>query len=88
MTGTLIFRRIQTHTTMSKLVAGWLLLLIGLAQPAAGQAERIQIPIALEQPFIESLLREQVFTGAGGSLRLHDDGSGCQFLQLNNNTSP
>lgn len=51
-----------------------------LAMPAL--AERVQLPIALDAHFIESVLRERVFTGAGGSVRLNDDGSGCQFLEL------
>ena len=68
---------------MFKPVAAWLLL-IGLTAPSVCLAVKVQIPITLEHQFIESLLREQVFTGAGGSLRLNDDGSGCQFLELTN----
>lgn len=50
--------------------------------PTSGRADRVQIPLALDHQFIESLLREQVFTGAGEAVRLNDDGSGCQYLEL------
>jgi hypothetical protein len=45
-------------------------------------AERVQVSFALDNKFIESYLRNQVFTGNGESLRLNDDGTGCQFLRL------
>ena len=45
-------------------------------------AERVSVPLDLEPAFIESLLREAVFTAPGTSLRINDDGSGCQFLEL------
>jgi hypothetical protein len=45
-------------------------------------AERVSIPLDMEPDFIESLLREAVFTGPGTSVRINDDGSGCQFLEL------
>ena len=45
-------------------------------------AERVRVPLEMESAFIESLLREAVFTGAGTSVRINDDGSGCQFLEL------
>jgi hypothetical protein len=45
-------------------------------------AERVSVPLDMEPAFIESLLREAVFTGPGTSVRINDDGSGCQFLEL------
>ena len=45
-------------------------------------AERVSVPLEMEPEFIESLLREAVFTGPGTSVRINDDGSGCQFLEL------
>ena len=45
-------------------------------------AERVSVPLNLEPAFIESLLREAVFTAPGTSVRINDDGSGWQFLEL------
>ena len=45
-------------------------------------AERVSVPLDMEPAFIESLLREAVFTAPGTSVRINDDGSGCQFLEL------
>jgi len=47
-------------------------------------ADRLQIPLALDQSFIESLVREQVFSGPDNSVRINDNGTGCQFLVLRN----
>jgi hypothetical protein len=64
-------------------VAGRLLLaLLGVVGAALATAERVQIPVTLERAFIESVLREQAFTGPGHSVRISDDGTGCQFLEL------
>jgi hypothetical protein len=38
--------------------------------------------LALPLPFIESVLRDQAFSGPGRSARIGDDGSGCQYLAL------
>ena len=45
-------------------------------------AERLNVPLDMEPAFIESLLREAVFTAPGTSVRINDDGSGCQFMEL------
>lgn len=45
-------------------------------------AARVAIPLELDHTFLESLAREQVFTGPGGAVRLNDDGTGCQYLEL------
>ncbi|MEJ2087950.1 MAG: hypothetical protein P8Y69_05655, partial [Gammaproteobacteria bacterium] len=59
-----------------------LLLGIGLSFPACSFAAHVQIPIPLQEAFIESLVREQAFSTAGARLRVNDDGSGCQYLEL------
>lgn len=45
-------------------------------------AERAQIPLTLDAPALESLLRQRAFTGTDGRLRMNDDGTGCQYLEL------
>jgi hypothetical protein len=50
--------------------------------PAIAAADRVTVPLSLERAFLESVLREQAFTGAGESVRINDDGTGCQFLEL------
>ncbi len=59
-----------------------LLLLVGVLLAADCFADRVRIPLDMQPRFIESLIREQVFTGANDSVRINDDGSGCQFLEL------
>ncbi|HEX7034318.1 MAG TPA: lytic transglycosylase domain-containing protein [Pseudomonadales bacterium] len=61
---------------------GELLLLSVLLWPAAALAERVTIPVTLDPALLEALLRAQVFTDGGDSVRLNDDGSGCQYLVL------
>jgi hypothetical protein len=58
------------------------LLILLAAHAPVSHAQRVQIPLALGQEFIESIVREQAFTGNGGRLRLNDDGRGCQYLEL------
>ncbi len=50
--------------------------------PALVAAAHVQVPLSLPLPFLESVLREQAFTGPGDSARIGDDGSGCQYLVL------
>jgi hypothetical protein len=59
-----------------------LLFLFGVLSAADCLAERVSVPLDMEPEFIESLLREAVFTSPGRSVRMNDDGSGCQFLEL------
>ena len=59
-----------------------LVFLFGVLTAADSMAERVSVPLNMEPAFIESLLREAVFTGTGTSVRINDDGSGCQFLEL------
>lgn len=64
------------------MIARSLLLLTGLTLAAPSMADRVQLPLALDAHAIETVLRERVFTGSGGRVRLNDDGSGCQYLEL------
>lgn len=50
--------------------------------PILAAADHVQLPLSLPLPFLESVLREQAFTGPGGSVRMADDGAGCQYLEL------
>ena len=50
--------------------------------PAMAAADVVRVPLSLPLPFLETLLREEAFTGAGDSLRINDDGTGCQYLEL------
>lgn len=62
-----------------------LLLLLGgglITPPAV--ADHALVPLSLETRLIEAKLRAQAFTGAGGSIRINDDRTGCQFLELKN----
>ncbi len=58
------------------------LLLAAILVPCSGLADRVQVPLSLDQRYIETLVREEAFKGAGDSVRINDDGSGCQFLEL------
>jgi hypothetical protein len=58
-----------------------LLMLVGFLLATPSLADRVQIPLALDAPFIEMVLRERAFAD-DGRLRVNDDGSGCQYLQL------
>lgn len=49
-----------------------------LAAPVA--AERLQVPLFLNAEALEALVRERLF--GDGRLRVEDDGSGCQYLEL------
>ncbi len=63
--------------------ARWLsvvVLLVSLAGSA--QSADVQVPLWLDRPFLESLLRDRVFTGEGQRLRLSGDAAGCQILEL------
>ena len=59
-----------------------LFFLFSVLTAADCMAERLNVPLAMEPAFIESLLREAVFTAPGTRVRINDDGSGCQFLEL------
>ncbi len=61
---------------------GFLMISAGVMLSVDCLAQRVQVPLTLDHRFIESLLREQVFTSESHSVRLNDDGSGCQYLEL------
>lgn len=44
--------------------------------------KEVAVSFKLEHHFIEHVLLEQVFTSKGQSLRVNDDGTGCNFLEL------
>jgi hypothetical protein len=67
---------------MSGGISKALLLPLGLLLPALCLADRVQVPLTLDSQFLQMLLRQQVFTAPGGSLRVNEDGSGCQYLEL------
>jgi len=47
-------------------------------------AKELQIPLKLENHFIEQVIKAQIFTGKKSTLRVNDDGSGCHFTELAN----
>jgi len=61
------------------LLLGWLLI-----EQRLLYAAEIQVPLHIDSQFIERVVRDQVFTGKNDTLRLNDDGTGCQFIQLSN----
>lgn len=66
----------------SAAIAKALLVSLGLLLPALGLAERVQVPLTLDSEFLQMLLRQQVFSAPGGSLRVNEDAGGCQYLEL------
>ncbi len=56
-----------------------LLVTVAAAQPCL--AERVRIPVSLPAGALESLVRDLVFAD-DGRLRVADDGTGCQYLEL------
>lgn len=59
-------------------VAGALLLTL----PALAAAREVLVPLQLDRAFLRQALLAQVFTGPDRSVRVWDDGSGCNFLIL------
>ncbi len=45
-------------------------------------AKDIQLPLNIDNVYIEQIVRNQLFTGKNNSMRLMDDGSGCRFFKL------
>ncbi|HZR81514.1 MAG TPA: hypothetical protein VFD92_10500 [Candidatus Binatia bacterium] len=57
----------------------------GAATPASAAAEdagSVTVPLTLDLALLRELLRTQVYTDAGGTARVWDDGSGCNELVL------
>ena len=61
---------------------GVILLLATLLFSQGVLAKAIEVPLLLKHPLLSQLLTEQIFTGKNKTLRVADDGSGCQFLKL------
>lgn len=49
---------------------------------ATSFAEKIVVPISLPEQFIAQTITTQIFTLKNNSVRINDDGSGCQYLEL------
>ena len=62
------------------LVFPLLLGLMGLSSPAF--AREVAVSYKIDHRFIENILITQVFKGKHQTLRVNDDGTGCNFLQL------
>jgi len=56
-------------------------LLIGLMPVSAG-AHQLDVPLQLEEGFLQKLLEEQVFTDANREARIWSDGMDCNYLTL------
>lgn len=73
---------VETGRTMN----GWLnkcLLLLVVIQPLNARAETLEIPVALEQAFLQQLISQQLFAGDSAQpLRVWDDGKQCNLLEL------
>ncbi len=61
-----------------------LYLIVGGLIATAAVADQADVSLSLETRLIESTLKQQAFTGAGGTIRVNDDQTGCQFLELGN----
>jgi len=53
-----------------------------LALPVSAAAREVLVPLRLDHAHLRQVLVSQVYTGADGSARVWDDGSGCNFLIL------
>lgn len=47
-------------------------------------AAPLRVPIKLPDSYVAALLKSNLFTLKGDALRVNDDGSGCQYLELSN----
>jgi hypothetical protein len=54
--------------------------LLALVSPARGR--EVRVPLRLDAKFLRQALMAQVFTEAGGTARVWDDGTGCNYLVL------
>lgn len=71
-------RRILT-TFLLTLPCAWALL-----AGSTAQARPVSIPLLVDYAYIQQALRQQAFTGPGGSARPWNDGTGCNYLTLTN----
>ena len=49
---------------------------------SAAQARALSIPLLVDYDYIQQALRQQAFTGPGGSAQPWNDGTGCNYLKL------
>lgn len=55
-----------------------------LALPAGAATRDVDVPVQLDHAFLRAALLAQVYTLADGSVRVWDDGSGCNVMILSN----
>ena len=53
-----------------------------LIWPLGAAAREVAVPVRLDHDFLRQALLTQVYTGAEQTVRVWDDGSGCNFLIL------
>lgn len=58
------------------------LLAFGLWFAPYASARQLQLPVMLSHEFVTSVLHQQLFKSANHEVRVHDDGTGCNFLSL------
>jgi hypothetical protein len=61
-----------------------LALVLVLAPPAAAATREVDVPLQLDFPFLRTLLLAQVYTLRDDTVRVWDDGSGCNVMILSN----
>ena len=67
---------------MYKLTINILCSLFIILMSDAVVAKDIQLPVNIDNVYIEQIVRNQLFAGKNDSMRLMDDGSGCRFFKL------
>jgi hypothetical protein len=77
---TAIVGGVSRRSPRAALVGAVLLILL----PSAAGARQVTVPLPLDPEFLRQALVTQVYTGADQSVRMWDDGSGCNFLILSN----
>ena len=55
-----------------------------LALPAGAATKEVEVPLQLDHAFVRKMLVEQVYTMTDTTVRVWDDGSGCNFMLLSN----
>lgn len=61
-----------------------LLLLLLVALPAQAATRAVDVPLQLDHAYLRQALIEQIYTLPDASVRVWDDGSGCNFMVLSN----
>ncbi len=60
----------------------WFLLGVIWLCPLPGHAIQLEVPLRLEQGFLQRMLAEQIYTDADGEARVWDDGKNCNVFIL------